>query len=146
MADHAHTARVFGMLRDLGVSIAIDDFGTGYASMSYLRKLSFDKLKIDREFVDGVHRNAASQAICSAMIELSRGLGLRVLAEGAESEEEVRFLNQRGCDLFQGFYFARPQPEAEFETTVDAMLLRWTLDGMKPGLQTELDLNAREAG
>lgn len=148
MADHEHTARVFAMLRDLGVSIAIDDFGTGYASMSYLRKLPFDKLKIDREFVDGVDRNAASQAICSAMIELSRGLGLKVLAEGAETEEEVRFLAQRGCDLFQGFYFARPQPESQFEAAVDAMRLRWTLEDAKPenGLQTELDLPAGEAG
>ncbi|WP_162241850.1 bifunctional diguanylate cyclase/phosphodiesterase [Pseudorhodoferax sp. Leaf267] len=114
MADHAHTHRVFTALRDAGVGISIDDFGTGYASMSYLRKLPFDKLKIDREFVTDVHQTRPSQAICSALIALARGLGLRVLAEGAETASEVNHLAQQGCDLFQGYFFARPVPAADF--------------------------------
>lgn len=114
MADYDHTRTVFGQLRDLGVGIAIDDFGTGYASMSYLRKLPFDKLKIDREFVSGVHQAKGSQAICGALVELARGLDLRVLAEGAETEEEVRHLHGRGCDLFQGYYFSKPLAAESF--------------------------------
>ncbi|MET1115930.1 MAG: EAL domain-containing protein, partial [Comamonas sp.] len=115
MVDHEHTHRVFSALRSEGMGIAIDDFGTGYASLSSLRKLPFDKLKIDREFVTDVHRSRESQAICGALIELARGLDLRVLAEGVEQEDEVRYLAQQGCDLFQGYYFSRPVPAAQFE-------------------------------
>jgi EAL domain-containing protein (putative c-di-GMP-specific phosphodiesterase class I)/GGDEF domain-containing protein len=118
MADHDHTRAVFGRLRDLGVTTAIDDFGTGYASLSYLRKLPFDKLKIDREFVMGVHRAPDSQAICTALVALARGLGLRALAEGTESEEEVRFLHAQGCELYQGYCFSRPLPAGDFRATL----------------------------
>lgn len=111
-ADHAHTRRVFTSLREAGIRIAIDDFGTGYASMSALRSLPFDKLKIDREFVSGVHGLRQSQAICAALIALSKGLDLEVVAEGAEAEPEVRELAGRGCRLFQGYYFSRPVPAA----------------------------------
>ncbi len=126
MVDHDHTRRVFTSLRDAGVSIAIDDFGTGYASMSYLRKLPFDKLKIDREFVTDVHRVQHNQAICRALIELSRGLKLKVLAEGAETLEEVDFLARHGCGLFQGFYFSCPVPAAQFEQAI-ALPVRYSL-------------------
>jgi EAL domain-containing protein (putative c-di-GMP-specific phosphodiesterase class I) len=108
--DEDHTRSTFGALHDLGVTIAIDDFGSGYASMSQLRRLPFDKLKIDREFVTKVQERRDSQAICDAIITLGKGLGLRVLAEGAETEPEIRFLNDLGCNLFQGYYFARPMP------------------------------------
>ena len=135
MADHDHTRRVFTSLRDLGVSIAIDDFGTGYASMSYLRKLPFDKLKIDREFVTDVHQRKDSQAICSAMIALSEGMGLSVLAEGTEKEEEVRFLSGMGCRLFQGYYFAKPMPAHEFGAATDAIALRSLLKKIGPAEQ-----------
>ena len=114
MADHAYTKAMFSKLRDLGVSIAIDDFGTGYASMSYLRKLPFDKLKIDREFVANVHRTRDSQAICGALVTLGKGLGLRVLAEGAESHDEVIYLWSHGCDLYQGYYFSKPLAPERF--------------------------------
>jgi len=115
MLDHERTRRLFTALRDLGVGIAIDDFGTGFASMSYLRTLPFDKLKIDREFVANVHTVPENQAICGALIELSKGLGLKVLAEGTEKEEEVRYLVDRGCYLFQGYSFSRPVPSSEFD-------------------------------
>ncbi|MGV3650329.1 MAG: putative bifunctional diguanylate cyclase/phosphodiesterase, partial [Devosia sp.] len=107
MVDYEHTRNTFTRLRNAGFSIAIDDFGTGYASMSYLRRLPFNKLKIDREFVSHVDTAADAQAICGAMITLAQGLGLEVLAEGAERPEEVRWLSERGCALFQGYYFAR---------------------------------------
>lgn len=132
MVDHGHTQRVFTALRDAGVRIAIDDFGTGYASMSYLRKLPFDKLKIDREFVSDVHRQPQSQAICDALIALGRGLRLQVQAEGAEQREEMDYLAGRGCALFQGFYFSRPVTAAEF-TGVAA---RWAeRAALSPGRQ-----------
>ncbi len=127
MVDHDHTRRIFTSLRDAGVGIAIDDFGTGYASMSYLRKLPFNKLKIDREFVTDVHQVRHNQAICGALIELSRGLQLTVLAEGAETHDEVDYLAQRGCGLFQGFYFSRPVPAAEFERVI-ALPLRYSME------------------
>jgi len=121
MADQDHTRKVFGELRDLGVSIAIDDFGTGFASMSYLRKLPFDKLKIDREFVTDVHKTRDSQAICGALVELANGLDLRVLAEGTESAAEVDYLAKRGCHLFQGYVFARPVAADLFMPTVEKL-------------------------
>lgn len=120
MVDTEHTRRVFTALRDVGVGTAIDDFGTGYASLSYLRKLPFDKLKIDREFVTDVHRLRHSQAICGALIELSKGLDLRVLAEGAEAERDVTHLLERGCTLFQGNYFSRPVAAADFALAATA--------------------------
>ncbi|GHA25861.1 GGDEF-domain containing protein [Devosia pacifica] len=124
MVDHDYTRRTFGRLKDLGLSIAIDDFGTGYASMSYLRKLPFDKLKIDREFVSNVDTQPDAQAICSAMIALGNGLGLHLLAEGAERIEEVDYLASRGCNLFQGYYYSRPVPAGELiETLSDIELL-----------------------
>lgn len=110
MADHDHTRKSFARLRDRGIGIAIDDFGTGYASMSTLRRLPFTKLKIDREFVTDVHLRSQNQAICAAIIALGKGLGLDVLGEGTEQREEVDWLAAAGCDLFQGFYFARPMP------------------------------------
>ncbi len=105
---------VFEKLRAWGVSISIDDFGSGYASFSYLKNLPFDKLKIDREFVENVHERQDCQAICSALIALGRGLGISVLAEGVECEEEVHMLAELGCVLFQGYYFGRPMTGEQF--------------------------------
>ena len=118
MADADYTRAVFSKLRDLGVSIAIDDFGTGYASLSMLRKLPFDKLKIDREFVSEVHATRDSQAICGALVALARGLGLAVLAEGTETAAEVAYLRDRGCSLYQGYYFSKPLPVAAFQANL----------------------------
>lgn len=120
MADHEHTRRVFTSLRDMGVGIAIDDFGTGFASLSYLRRMPFDKLKIDREFVMNVHQVPQHQAICGALIELAKGLELKVLAEGTESEDEVRYLVSRGCHQFQGYYFSRPLPSVEISPLLES--------------------------
>lgn len=112
--DSAEATRLFGKLRAMGVSISIDDFGAGYSSLSYLKKLKFDKLKIDREFVTDVDRQGDSQAICQSIIALGRGLGIAVLAEGVERPEEYAWLRRHGCDLFQGFYFSRPLEAAAF--------------------------------
>jgi Amt family ammonium transporter len=108
MADAERTVALFSELREMGVSLAIDDFGAGYSSMSYLKNLPFDKLKIDREFVTDVDQRRDSRAICRAMIELGRGLDLLVLAEGVESQAEVDALCQLGCRVFQGYHFSKP--------------------------------------
>ena len=120
-ADHNHARAVFGRLRALGVGIAIDDFGTGFASLSSLRQLPFDKLKIDREFVAGVQATRDNQAICRALMALARGLGVAVLAEGTETPVEVAWLRAQGCRLFQGDYFARPLPPHELPAGLRAV-------------------------
>jgi EAL domain-containing protein (putative c-di-GMP-specific phosphodiesterase class I) len=94
---------------------------TGYSSLSYLRSLPFDRLKIDREFVRGVAGNDNSRAICKALIELTQGLRIGVLAEGTEDLEEVFELQRLGCHTFQGFVFAPPLPSAEFLERAEAL-------------------------
>ena len=118
MEDGERTRALLGELRSLGVGVALDDFGSGYSSLSYLKNLPLSKLKIDREFVTEVDRRRDSRAICAALIELARGLGIAVLAEGVERPEEVALLRELGCTLFQGFYFARPMPGAEVPAAV----------------------------
>ena len=134
LVDYEHTRATFARLRDLGVAVAIDDFGTGYASMSYLRKLPFSKLKIDREFVSHVDSKESEQAICNSMIALGRGLGLTVLAEGVERDEEVRYLTEQGCDLFQGYYFARPTPASEMSEVLADLEMKFDEPGVAGGV------------
>ncbi len=112
--DAQRTRILFAELQEMGFSLAIDDFGSGYSSLSYLKTLPFNKLKIDREFVTNVDQRADSRAICGALIELTRGLGLSVLAEGVERAAEVDVLHKMGCTAFQGFYFSQPLPASEF--------------------------------
>ncbi|KAF1726907.1 GGDEF domain-containing phosphodiesterase [Pseudoxanthomonas japonensis] len=95
-------------LREQGCGVSVDDFGTGYASMGYLRDLPVDKLKIDRSFVRGVHRDARIASICRSIIALGHGLGLQVVAEGVECDEERAWLRAEGADQIQGFLIARP--------------------------------------
>jgi EAL domain-containing protein (putative c-di-GMP-specific phosphodiesterase class I)/GGDEF domain-containing protein len=108
MADAERTHHLFGELRAMGISLAVDDFGSGYSSLSYLKNLPFDKLKIDREFVSQIDQRRDSRAICRALIELGRGLDLLVLAEGVETEAEVACLRGLGCHVFQGYHFSKP--------------------------------------
>ena len=97
-------------LKRLGVCFSIDDFGTGYSSLSYLKRLPADVLKIDRSFVAGLGEDAEDTAILQMIIELAHTLGMRIIAEGVESEEQAEQLRQMGCDLGQGFHFAEPLP------------------------------------
>jgi EAL domain-containing protein (putative c-di-GMP-specific phosphodiesterase class I)/GGDEF domain-containing protein len=118
MEDAGRTRQMFGDLRDLGVGVAIDDFGTGYSSLSYLKNLPFTKLKIDREFVTKLNERRDSQAICTALVELARGLDITVVAEGVETREELDALRKLGCSTFQGFFFAKPLAADDFVRTV----------------------------
>ncbi len=118
MEDAERTRDILKELRETGFSLAIDDFGSGYSSLAYLRRLPFQKLKIDREFVAQVDRRADSRTICKALIDLTAGLELSVLAEGVERFEEVETLRAMGCSTFQGYYFSKPLAPEDFLATV----------------------------
>ena len=100
--------------RAAGLQLAIDDFGTGYSSMGYLQKLPFTRMKVDKSFIDRLPGDQDSAAITRAILGLARSFGMAVTAEGIENVEQLRFLQQEGCDEIQGYYFSRPLPLAEF--------------------------------
>jgi len=100
-------------LKALGVALAIDDFGTGYSSLSYLHRYQVDKLKIDRGFVQSVEVEDEGKVITRTIIQMAKGLGLQVLAEGVETEGQLHFLRDNGCETCQGFFFSRPVPVDE---------------------------------
>ncbi len=100
-------------LNDLGVNISLDDFGTGYSSLSYLKRFPIDTLKIDKSFIAEVTTDPGSKAIVNTIIAMAHSLGLKVIAEGVETEEQLTMLHERGCDQAQGFLLARPLPYQE---------------------------------
>jgi diguanylate cyclase (GGDEF)-like protein/PAS domain S-box-containing protein len=108
MSGHAHIDLALSALNRLGVTLAMDDFGTGYSSLSYLRNYPFDILKIDRSFIDDVPRDDADRELVNATIAMAHGLGLKVIAEGVETDAQLRYLKAQGCDYAQGYLFSRP--------------------------------------
>jgi len=93
----------------------MDDFGTGYSSLSYLRRFPIDVLKIDRSFVVDIEQSDHGAAICAAILAMARQLGLTVIAEGVENDQQVDFLRLHDCDEIQGYLISKPIPAAEFE-------------------------------
>jgi diguanylate cyclase (GGDEF)-like protein len=114
MQDHVSISETIRQLKGLGVRIAIDDFGTGYSSLSYLKRFAVDVLKIDQSFTRGVVDSNDDLAIVNAIIQMAHSLGLNTLAEGVETEEIRKLLEQYGCNDGQGYLFARPMPANEF--------------------------------
>ncbi|AMD01832.1 EAL domain-containing protein [Halomonas chromatireducens] len=110
MNDTAAAIATLHKLRDMGIEVSVDDFGTGYSSLSYLKQLPIGKIKIDRSFIRDVTTNPHDSAIVQGIISMAHHLGLMVVAEGIEEEAQRDFLAEHGCDVFQGFYFARPMP------------------------------------
>jgi diguanylate cyclase (GGDEF)-like protein/PAS domain S-box-containing protein len=107
-------------LRDAGIQVAIDDFGTGYSSLSYLNKFDIDYLKIDKSFVNNLENNTNNITLCGAIILMAHTLGLRVIAEGVETEEQKNILTNAGCDFAQGYLFSRAVPAGEFEALLNS--------------------------
>jgi EAL domain-containing protein (putative c-di-GMP-specific phosphodiesterase class I) len=114
MKDVTASTDVLRRLRDLGVRLAIDDFGTAYSSLGRLKRFPIAQLKIDRSFVAGLPEDVDNLAIVTAVITMGHSLGLKVLAEGIETEAQLSALQSLGCDLGQGFLFSHALPEAEF--------------------------------
>ena len=105
--------RMLEELKALGLSISIDDFGTGYSSLAYLKRFPLNTLKIDRSFIQDIATNSDDREITRAIIAMGQNLGLKVLAEGVETEEQVELLRSSGCDYIQGYYYGRPLPAAQ---------------------------------
>jgi diguanylate cyclase (GGDEF)-like protein/PAS domain S-box-containing protein len=120
MRNVEDSTRKLSILRGMGVTVAIDDFGTGYSSLSYLSRLPVDYLKIDRSFIQGVNARGDSETLVKTIIALAHGLGLKVVAEGVETEEQAAKLRDLGCDQAQGYLYSRPVPAAEFGRLLEA--------------------------
>jgi diguanylate cyclase (GGDEF)-like protein len=110
MADIDRSVKTLKQLRELDICLALDDFGTGYSSLNYLKRFPVNMLKIDRSFVQDVMSNPDSAAVTDAIIALAKSLRLKITAEGVETKEQLEYLQMRGCDEGQGFYFSRPVP------------------------------------
>jgi diguanylate cyclase (GGDEF)-like protein len=119
MADPARALDVLGRLHALGVGLAVDDFGTGYSSMAYLKALPVDELKVDRSFVGQMASNASDAVIVRSTIDLGHNLGLRVVAEGVETQDAWQELEALGCDTAQGYYLGRPMSASDLERWLD---------------------------
>ncbi|MGB5081610.1 MAG: EAL domain-containing protein [Burkholderiales bacterium] len=115
MKEPEAAARTLALLKESGVRISVDDFGTGYSSLAYLKRFPIDALKIDRTFVRDITTNREDAAITLAIISLAHSLNLMVVAEGVETEEQLRFLCDHACDEMQGYYFSKPVAPSECE-------------------------------
>ncbi|SIQ30461.1 EAL domain, c-di-GMP-specific phosphodiesterase class I (or its enzymatically inactive variant) [Bosea sp. TND4EK4] len=118
------------LLRHAGFAISLDDFGTGYSSLSYLRQLPLNQIKVDRSFVRGVAESRRAAALAKTIVQIGHDLGLDVLAEGIETEEQHRIMQAYGCTGFQGFHFGRPMPLPAFE--------QWLAEAQRPAPQARV--------
>lgn len=135
--NNASAAKIISDLKEMGICIAIDDFGTGYSSLNYLRNIPFDRLKIDRSFVQNILINHGDEVVIQAIIAMARGLNLEVLAEGVETKKQLEFLKSNNCNEIQGFYFSQPLSSKELinllenKTSIEEMLKRSNFEDKK---------------
>ncbi len=120
LADEKRANEQMRGLQALGVRVALDDFGTGYSGLQYLRRFGFDKLKIDRSFIDGAGAPQDSSVILASIIKLGQDLDLTITAEGVETREQQRWLQAAGCHQLQGFLFSRPLPPDQITAFISA--------------------------
>ena len=123
MSREQQAELVLSDLHEMGVNLAIDDFGTGYSSFAYLQRYQLDVLKIDKSFIDDVAANSESQAIVTAIISMAHILGLKALAEGVEQQEQLDYLQQQGCDYYQGYLCSKPLPPEQFEALIRSQMI-----------------------
>lgn len=123
-----HVTDKLQALRGAGIDVALDDFGTGYSSLSYLKRFDIDYLKIDQSFVSNLQPQSDDLVLCEAMIVMAHKLGIQVIAEGVETEQQRQFLAAAGCDFAQGYLYSEPVPAAEFEQLLTADLLPGAVD------------------
>ena len=107
-------------LREAGILLLLDDFGSGYSSFGMLQNYNFDIMKIDMSFVRQIETNTKTRSIIRFIIEMAHTMEIKIIAEGAETKEQVEFLRDNGCDYIQGYYFYKPMPEEEFVKLLDA--------------------------
>jgi len=108
LSGHTNVINILETISKMGVSLAMDDFGTGYSSLSYLRQYPFDVLKIDRSFIDDITEDPADLELVNASIAMAHGLGLKVVAEGVETEQQLSLLKAQDCEIAQGYLFSKP--------------------------------------
>jgi len=131
--DGERAAQLLSELRRTGIRVALDDFGTGYSSLGYLRRFPVDLPNIDQSFVADVGRDRAATAIVASVIALARGLGLSVIAEGVETEQQRQELAGMGCELAQGHLFHPAMPAAAFGPWLDAAAAPTPARPVRPG-------------
>jgi diguanylate cyclase (GGDEF)-like protein len=144
MSDHTRGLEVLNQLHELGVGLALDDFGTGYSSLARLRRLPVDELKIDKGFVLNMTKDDSDEMIVRSTIDLGRNLGLRVVAEGVESEGVWKRLAELGCDEAQGYYLSRPVPAPELRSWFGIFPERFGQHGAQAA--SEISTTALEEG
>jgi len=135
MRATAPSSAALAGLKRLGVQVAIDDFGTGYSSLSYLHDFPVDELKIDRSFIARLDRDARDTHLVHAIIGMAHALGLTVVAEGVETEQQLQLLAGYGCQLAQGYLFSPPQPAEHLLALVNGQRPRGT-SGLGPARRT----------
>ncbi len=113
--DFTEITERLAILRDIGIKISLDDFGTGFSSLSYLIGLPIETLKIDKSFIDTVITDENTRIITESIIYMVKKLGFETIAEGVETEEQFKYLNEISCDIIQGYYLGKPMPAADIE-------------------------------
>ena len=117
-----HTGETLKRIRELGVRFSVDDFGTGYSSLAYLQQLPLDHIKIDRSFICVLDEQCTDAPIVRATVSMAHDLGMRVVAEGVETQAQLDYLQGVGCDIVQGFFLGRSLPEHEAEQLIKSVL------------------------
>jgi len=125
LRNQGEVRAILDELHGLGVRLSMDDFGTGYSSLSYLREFPFHTVKIDRSFINDVSEDRSDRALVIAAVRMAQALGLQIIAEGVETDEQWSFLMAQDCDILQGFRFGQPVTESSFgKTWVNARVVR----------------------